>query len=92
MTPVLVRHRIADAGMKVSKYMNLEGQARDLAHRCSRLCGPSRLGNNESSWALGSPYLHRWPFGTYWWCCVSLSYPSLDGESRPADRPYRHLP
>ncbi len=41
MTPVLVRHRIADAGMKVSKYMNLEGQAQDLAHRCSRLCGPS---------------------------------------------------
>jgi hypothetical protein len=23
---------------------------------------------------------------------VILSYPSLDGESRPADRPYRHLP
>jgi hypothetical protein len=26
------------------------------------------------------------------WCCVSLSHPSLDGESRPADRSYSHLP
>jgi hypothetical protein len=71
--------------------VNSKGQAHDLAHHCSRLSGPSRLGISESSWALGSPYLHPWPFGTYWWCCVSLSYPSLDGESGPADRPSGHL-
>ena len=64
---------------------------KDLARRCSSAVrrGP---GSIDSSWALGSPYLHPWPFGTNWRCCVSLSYPSLDGENCPADPPYGRLP